>query len=172
MNTIQLSLDMSRNKNIKKYFKGVLPSDGLPKQIKKPAMIIVNTDPSHKPGTHWTAFYLPKHGKPEYFDSIGRSPNLKEFLIFLKKHGKSFMRNKRRLQGAFSTTCGQYCGVYLYFRSRGMSFEEFLKLFSDNHVENDEKVMKLYQKIFGKNKKVQVGGNLIICNQTCQPCQE
>lgn len=170
MNTIQLTVDMTDNKNIKKYFRGVFPSDKLPKKIKKPSLLIVNTDPSTSKGSHWVAFYIPRTGKPEYFDSLGRIPEKKEFLEFLAKHGKTFDYNKKRLQGTFSTTCGNYCGVYLYFRSKNIPFKQFLKLFSSKNFElNDSKILELYKKIFRRKKKVQIGGSQIICNQTCQP---
>ena len=140
--------------------------------MKKPALLIVNTDPSTLPGKHWVAFFIPKRGPVEYFDSIGRKPDEKFFIEFLKKHGKSFIYNKKRLQGYFSTTCGNYCGVYLYFKSKGLSFRKFLDLFADNDFQkNDVKILDLYKKIFGQKKKAQIGGNCIICNQTCQPCE-
>ena len=172
MNTIEITTDMTNNKNIKKYFKGVFPSDKLPKRLKKPALLICNTDPSSLPGKHWVAFYLPKSGPLEYFDSIGRKPEDKFFLDFIKRHTKSFVYNTKRVQGLFSTTCGNYCGVYLYHRSKGLSFKKFLDLFSnENFQENDVNILDLYKKLFGKKKKAQIGGNCIICNQTCQPCE-
>ena len=173
MNTIQLVVDMMGGKDVKKYFRGVFPADKLPTRFKKPALLIANTDPSTQKGSHWVAFYVPKSGKPEYFDSLGRSPHKKEFLQFLRKQSKTFTHNKKRLQGSFSTTCGNYCGVYLYFKSKKSSFERFLKLFSDKDFQlNDEKILDLYKKIFhhSNTKKVQIGGCQIFCNQTCEPC--
>lgn len=169
---MQLTVDMIKNKDIKKYFRGVFPSDKLPKTFKKPALLIANTDPSTKRGSHWIAFFIPKTGQPEYFDSLGQTPEKKEFIDFLKRHGAKFVHNKKRLQGSFSTTCGNYCGVYLYFKSKKASFKQFLKLFSSTNFHlNDEKILKLYKKIFKNKEKVQIGGNQIICNQTCQPCR-
>lgn len=172
MNTVQLTNDMMRNKAIKKYFKGVFPSDKLPNKFKKPALLIANLDPSTRKGSHWVAIFIPKSGKAEYFDSVGRGPEQQSFLQFLNKHSKTYVRNKKRLQGSLSTTCGNYCGVYLFYKAKRMPFQEFLNLFSStNYKRNDEKIMEIYRKIFKTTKKVQVGGNnQIICNQTCQPC--
>ena len=165
-------MNLSRNKVTSKYFKGVFPADKLPTKIKKPALIIANTDPSNKPGRHWVAFYLPKVGPPEYFDSVGFPPQQEEFLKFLKNHGKAFKYNQKRLQGSLSTTCGNYCGVYLYYRVKQISFSDFLKLFSSkDFARNDKKIEEMYNKIFNKNNSNQVGGNQIICNQVCQPCE-
>lgn len=172
MNTIQLTVDMLSNKDIKKYFRGVFPSDKLPQKFKKPALLIANTDPSTSRGSHWVAFYIPKKGKPEYFDSLGQIPEKKEFLEFLRKHGKTFTHNKKRLQGAYSTNCGHYCAVYLYFKAKQMSFKQFLDLFSSKNFKmNDDKILELYKKIFKNHKRIQIGGNQIICNQTCEPCR-
>lgn len=173
MNTVQLTNDMTRNKYVKKIFKGVFPADKLPKRIKKPALLIANTDPSNKPGKHWVAFFIPKFGPVEFFNSIGKAPEQQEFIKFLKNNGKSFIYNKKRLQGMLSTTCGNYCGIYLYYRSKKIPFKKFLNLFStSDFYKNDEKILRLYSSIFDNHKqaKAQTGGNHIICNQTCHPC--
>lgn len=172
MNTIQLTIDMMNNKEIKKYFRGVFPSDCLPKRLKKPALLIANEDSSAYKGSHWVAFYIPKTGHPEYFDSLGRAPEKQEFLEFLSKHGAKFTYNKKRLQGSFSNTCGNFCGIYLYFKSKKVPFKRFLQLFSNKNFQlNDDKILELYKKIFKDKKKIQIGGSQIICNQTCEPCR-
>jgi hypothetical protein len=171
MNTIQLSLAMSQNKVTKKTFQGVFPSDGLPKNIIKPATVIANTDPSSKPGKHWVAFYFPKRGNAEYFDSSGQFPCNKKFVNFLKKNSASFKFNKKRLQGSFSSTCGHYCAVYLLSRSKGKTMKEFLSKFSETDlISNDLNIARLFETNFhipqyggGDGKKY------IVFNQTCKP---
>lgn len=170
MNTVQLTVDMMNNKKIKRNFKGVFPADKLPKRLKKPAMLIANTDPSSKPGSHWVAFHIPVKGPIEFFDSTGRGPESDHFKSFLRKNGKKLLCNKNRLQSLFSTTCGNYCGVFLYLRSNNISFKKFLSLFSNDYSKNDSDIYEMYRKIFGSKKKIQIGGNPIICNQTCAPC--
>lgn len=164
MDTLQLTKDLARNKQTKTYFRGVFPADKLPKNLKRPAMIIANTDRSTAPGKHWVAFSIPRVGKPECFDSFGRKPDQAEFLEFLKRYAPTCKYNTKRVQGLFSTTCGNYAALFLLFRAKKISTKKFLRLFSENFPENDIKVAKLYKKHF---KKDQVGAN-IICNQTCQ----
>lgn len=172
MNTIQLTLDMMKNNKVKRKFKGVFPADKLPRRIKRPAMLIANTEPSTHPGSHWVAFCFPHRGPIEYFDSTGMPLNIDYFLKFLKRHGKKFVSNYKRLQGSLSTTCGNYCGVFLYFRSKNVSFKNFLGLFSEDYAANDQKILEMYRKIFNlPKKKIQIGGNQIICNQSCRPCE-
>lgn len=166
MNTLQLTKDMLRNKYTRKYFRGVFPRDKLPKRIKRPALVIANTDASTDPGQHWVAFYIPDQGPCEYFDSIGEKPEKEDFLKFLKRCGKSYLFNSKRIQGTFSTTCGNYCALYLLYRSKKISKDKFMKLFNDNYSTNDIKIINLYKRNF---RKYQIGANSIAYNQTCQP---
>lgn len=168
MDTNQIAFDMMNNKFTKKYFRGVFPADSLPNKVKKPALIIANTDESSKPGQHWVAFYLPKKGALEYFDSIGEQPKKNYFLKFLKKNGTCYWYNAKRLQGSFSTTCGNYCVMFLLHRVQKISKKKFLNLFSSNYDLNDQNILKMYKKVF-KSKEKQFGANSIICNQICQP---
>lgn len=165
MDTIQINKNMSENKQTKKYYKGCFPADRIPNKVKRPALIVVNTANHNHPGEHWCAFYLPKKGKPEFFDSIGRKPNNEHFLKFLAKQGNSYIFNSQRLQGSFTSVCGQYCLVYLLCRSKRISKKAFLKLFGNNLSANDQKIEKLYKKNFVVQ---QVGANSV-CVQTCQP---
>ena len=82
------------------HHRGVFPSDGLPTyRFKRPRFLIANTDPHHKPGRHWVAFYFPKKGPAEFFDSAGQPPSKvhRNFIKFLK-HTKKYIYNKQRLQ--------------------------------------------------------------------------
>jgi len=54
---------------------GIYSVDTLPKQVEYPAALIVNLSPSTSPGTHWTAIYINKHGRGQYFDSFGNEPS-------------------------------------------------------------------------------------------------
>ena len=64
-------------KLLKSYncFKGVFPCDRVPYKAKLPLNIIINTDPSNKPGTHWVCVSIDKNGRGFYFDSFGFPPN-------------------------------------------------------------------------------------------------
>lgn len=188
MDSIQI-LQNLRNK-FKSAFYGVFPSDRLPQYIaNRPAYIIANTDPSHKSGTHWVAFYVPKRGRIEFFDSFGRRPQDKHFLKFIQNNGMGkekhcFKHNSKCLQSDYSSVCGHYCCVYLINRKNGYSLKHFLTKFKNNKgYENDKKVVEMYKNLFErkKNKKRsgrsrQTGGlrkiNIkcpeIICNQTCR----
>lgn len=185
MNTIELVNILSHNRITKKAFRGVYSSDLLPKhKLKKPCIVIANTDPSTLPGTHWSAFYFPKNvdkkerRRGEFFCSFGSPPLSPEFQHFVERNCKSFMFNNRQLQGNFSEVCGQFSCVYLYSRLRGKTLKQFLRMFSRTDFElNDAKVIHLYRKYFKKSRKrfktsnsndVQDGGQNMPCIQKCK----
>lgn len=146
MNTLEIIYALSKNKKTIIHFKGVYPSDCLPKKLKKPAFIIANTEGRHSPGQHWIGIYCPKNGKGQFFDSFGQAPTNKHFLKFLENNCTSFSYNKKRLKGDFSTTCGQWCCVYMYYKCMGKSLRQFLQMFGKNFEMNDNKVLHLYHK--------------------------
>lgn len=129
------------NQHMKKKFTvGVYAADKLPRKFKKPAAFIANTDNHDKAGTHWIAFFIPKHGKPEYFDSYGMYSFIEGHLNFMAQLSKTWLNNKLSLQSLTSKVCGQYCLVFLIIRMRGHSMKQFQKLFCKNCVLNDELV--------------------------------
>ena len=98
-------------------FLGVCAEDELPSKILQPCAIIVNTDPSTKDGTHWTAIYIKQNMCGEFFDSTGMNPD-KPVRKFMDKQAPSGWEfNKRKVQGPFSTLCGAYCLQYLEQRA-------------------------------------------------------
>lgn len=183
MNTFDLVRSLRGNDVTEKKFRGVFPCNHLPEKILKPAFIVANTDPSNKPGTHWVAFYFPKKGPAEYFDSFGRRPYNKHFLRFLQRNSTSFISNTKQLQGDQSVTCGHYCCVYIYQRCKGKPMKEFLRRFSKNNFDiNDNKIVNMYSRYYADNNNNNDGddvkrtrsrspqfGGLFVCNQTCQP---
>lgn len=150
---------------------GVFPCNKLPSKIKKPAFIVANTDPANRPGEHWVAFYFPTKGNAEFFDSFGQAPSKKYFTKFLEKHSTKYIINSQRFQGNFSSACGNYCCLFLYFRSKGKSIKQFSNKFSPyNFDSNDEKVISLFNKyIKKKSMQTQTGGltSKKACNVQC-----
>lgn len=163
MNTLEIVRDLTQNKDTRKFFKGVFPADCLPKtKLKKPAFVVANTDSSDQSGTHWVAFYFPKNGKGEYFDSFGNGPINLHFIKFLQNNTSSYIKNAMQLQGNSSTYCGQFCCTYVYYRCIGKTLKQFIKLFTGTKLKyNDNKVIHLYHEIFqNENAKIKSGGKL------------
>lgn len=154
MNTIELIKVLSENPKTSKNFNGVFPSDCLPKKkLKKPTFVIVNTENRYSQGQHWLGIYLPKKGPGILFDSFAIKNDNRDFIKFLQKNCTSFTYNKKRLQSDFSTTCGQWCCVFIYYKCIGKTLSSFLKLFSNTDYEaNDDKIIHLFKKYFKKQK--------------------
>lgn len=102
--------------------------------------LIVNTDVSALPGTHWIAVYVNQR-KGEVFDSYGRPPPFR-LQKWLNNSGVRWTFNKRLVQGPLSTLCGAYCIFFLGKRCvtpmnvplHRIVSEEFGERFSQNDV--------------------------------------
>jgi hypothetical protein len=116
----------------------VFALDELPNVVvPRPSVIVINTDPSTKPGQHWVAVYITREGVAEYFDSYGKPVYLSEIKWFLKKNGDAVRSNNQSIQGTLSTVCGQYCIFFLLHRCRGLSMTKIVHLFSNDKTDND-----------------------------------
>jgi oligoribonuclease NrnB/cAMP/cGMP phosphodiesterase (DHH superfamily) len=162
MNTMQLQafLQIYNAKGGYKHTVGVYSAENLPQTFSKPAAFIANTDESHLPGTHWVAFYFPKKGPAEYFDSYAQDPLTIHHLKFMHKKSKNWKNNTTVLQDLNSKVCGQYASLYLASRMAGNSMNKFLKLFTANAVQNDEIVKKTFKKLANRKVLVQNGGQV------------
>ena len=63
-------------------FDGVFAADDLPD---RPRLLVVNTDPAHRPGRHWVCIYVGDDRRGEYFDSLGQPPTA-DFESYLNRH--------------------------------------------------------------------------------------
>ena len=142
METKELLYIAQQDPILKQYFKGVFPSDRLPKT----GAFIANIDPHNKPGSHWVAFWLPNI----YFDSYGRPPDP----AFELAKRESWTWNSKRLQGCLGSACGQYCIYFLVLFCRGYTMQEIVSVFnSSNLVENDLLVKDFVNDVFDVQTK-------------------
>jgi hypothetical protein len=129
-----------------KCFKGVYPSDKLPYNKKFPLNIIVNTDPSDRPGQHWVAISITRSGCGYYFDSFGRQPTVPSIIAFLRRKCKTrFSYNTQQLQNVTSSTCGNYCVLFTIFRCNNMRPQTYLKYFVRSSEENDRNMLRVFK---------------------------
>ena len=126
-------------------FIGVFPRDKIPKIVRYPSYIIVNTDVSSRPGTHWVAMKFTER-ECEYFDSFGMPPMHSEMLNAVQTRKLSW--NGRCIQHPSSKTCGEFCVAFVKTRCEKVSFINFVKLFSKETKTNDRLVMNIcYNKL-------------------------
>ncbi len=134
------SNQISKRLSSLKCFVGTFPRDLLPEKVNfRPAALVLNTDTSDKPGTHWVAIFLTTNGDGEYFDSFGFPPLTSDIERFMENNCiNGWTTNNITFQTpALSSTCGHYCILYLTHRCRGMSFQQFIAKFSRNTFLND-----------------------------------
>ena len=129
-----------------KCFKGVFPCDRLPYDSVSPLNIIVNTDPSYKPGQHWVCVSINQKGRGYYFDSFGLPPIVPEIRNFLdQKTTKGWTYNKRKIQNITSSTCGNYCILFILFKCNKISLKDFIGQFGRSSKKNDDKMRKIFR---------------------------
>lgn len=134
---------LTRHRDTKHVFMGVFPCDRLPKNIpqNKTIAIIANTDPAHKSGQHWVAYFYSKTCV-YYFDSYGKPPKsyaLRKMMKF-RRAQKVF---GRRIQGL-----GKECGYYCLYFILAMIYGKDFSCFGDDYNANDRLVRKLVQAYF------------------------
>lgn len=126
METGQLASCLLSNKYTNKIYNSVIPIDFLPRIKIKNALLIINSHESFKPGLHWMALYIDKKENVFFFDSLAQKIESPFLVNFLKMY-KTVHYNTQQLQHVFSTMCGCYCAVFLYYMSRKYSYDYFLK---------------------------------------------
>ena len=114
-------------------FRGVYSCNDLP--VDGRGLMVCNTDPRGKPGSHWIAIYI-EDGLGEYFDSFGRRPT-EEFERYLNQHCKQWTFNDKQLQSIASRFCGYYCVYYCVLRCRGFSLRRIVASLSNDTGFND-----------------------------------
>ena len=96
----------------------------------RPFALVVNTDVAAEPGEHWLAVYAPRGtGKIELFDSYGLPPTYYSFDQSL------FHYSTRSIQDFSTKVCGHYALLFIYFRSRGNSFDRTIDLLDRNFTD-------------------------------------
>ncbi len=101
--------------------------------------IIFNTSNNDTKGKHWCALYKSIDIEEiQFFDSFGLPYYYygSDVVEFLRKKSKVVRYNSRQLQPNSSSTCGMFCLYFIYKRMCGISFDEFLSLFSSNKFKN------------------------------------
>ena len=131
-------------------FAGVYAADTLPHDITLPCGLIVNTDVTGLPGTHWLAIYVDKKKQGEYFDSYGLPPMVQHHLSFLRRHCTSWRHNTKTIQSPTSEMCGQYCMLYLDQKFKKKPLNQIIERMRAGSVDsNDAKAYVTFVNTFG-----------------------
>ena len=135
MNTKQINKLFCMNPT----FKGVFACDQLRLlKFKAPFALIVNTDPSSKPGTHWVAIVCDKRRHIEFFDSFGELPTVRNIQQYIKRSSKSSCYSTTQLQSVRSISCGLFAIGFIKARFRGLTLDDFINLFDQKNLRQND----------------------------------
>ena len=154
MNTHQLEVVLMQDSKTGPVFGGVYPCNRLPRIINgKHQLFIANTDPAHKPGQHWVAFYFHHNGKCTYFDSYGLPPMKDAFVKFMDNNSTAWVYNTKLLQHHNSTLCGEYCIFFAAHICRGVSLTKIQLMFNADTFVNDLVVRNFIYRHYNFNEE-------------------
>lgn len=123
MNSISLCKYACGDRQIRKRFGGIFPSDSLPRHKQRFTSFIMNLDPKHLPGIHWVAVYF-KGDTALFFNSYGKPPSRRDILHFLKRNCKQIKWNTLQFQNFYTTSCGQFCLFFLFRTCRNLDITD------------------------------------------------
>ena len=124
-------------------------------KIQRGRFFISNTDTSQGPGEHWVAFYFPKRGPFEFFDSLGHMA--KDYGVgFEKILKRKYLKNVGQLQQSTSNVCGLYCAYYVMKRHQGKTMKDIVKDFNvQQKKRNDRLIVTKMMKLCTRKRPVQ-----------------
>lgn len=103
----------------------------------KSTALVINTDALTKPHMHWIDIDVNHSEEGMYSDSYRDAPFVPDQIDRLRKNFKNFCWNRIQLQSALSEVCGQFCVMFSHYITSGLSFENFISIFSADLVKND-----------------------------------
>lgn len=117
----------------------VLPAEAAVGYIsERPTALVFNTNPSWvKHNGHWVAAYFDEKFNGIFFDSYGRHPAELGFEKFMTDNCNQWYYNDKVLQSNYSSACGHHVAAFCVSLLGGMTFLEYISLFSDNVHFND-----------------------------------
>ena len=102
------------------------------------SLMIVNTEKSNHPGTHWQGIQLGGDGRGFFFDSFGRRPT-SAIERFMNKHCKNgWDYNEHQIQSVLSDYCAPFCIQFcLYMCKYNNDFSKMLRLYTNDTMLNN-----------------------------------
>jgi hypothetical protein len=148
MDGITIENILRKDPKCSKMFVGVFACNRLPKWLNtdRPSLLVCNTDTYGQPGIHWIVIYIESSEYGEFFDSLGRQPDV-PFRTFLHKYCSRWSYINRQIQSLISRFCGHYSVFYALHRSRGLNISAVCNKFTNDTALNDYLVHKFFHDI-------------------------
>lgn len=117
---------LGRQPRCRRAFRGCFPADRIPGYDGDyPFGMVVNTDPAHLAGSHWTVVWVESGESAEYFDSFGQPPPSPHIDKYLAQFAR-VQSNSCELQSVLSQSCGKYAIYFIMRRCAGDTFKEIV----------------------------------------------
>lgn len=143
----------------------------------RPASVVVNMHLHDQPGEHGLEFSW-QITKPQSFLTRMASPPSKSTLLpesimsFLKHNAVDIAYHRKQLQHPLSTPCGYHCVFFLHHCNNGLPFEELLKLYSNDLVQNDRMMMPFVKYEYGAFPVTRATEKMFQKTQACMSCND
>ena len=138
-------IDRILKKNCALY-RGVYASDELPTIIRRPSVIVANTEPASHQGEHWVCLYFDEEGHGEFFDSFGM-PRKIVFKRYMDENCIAWTFNNKRMQSIVSKFCGHYCIWFCLMKNRNVAMYELVRTMTNDTGLNDYSVHRFACKL-------------------------
>lgn len=138
-----------------KPFVGTFACDSCPSVKKRPAGLVINTDPTNEKGEHWVALWLLENGTGEYFDSFGFPPLVPEIQTYINMEcPQGFKYNNKTLQHPMTNTCGPFSIAFIIAKTEGEEFGFFISKFSFDLEKNEDLLTRTLQTWISRSKNL------------------
>ena len=84
----------------------------------------------------------------EIFDSYGMPLQAYNPNLMLPTQGLRIVQQSQSVQQEFSTVCGQHSIFFIFKRASGITYEDFIHLYTDNEFVNDKMVCQFINSVF------------------------
>lgn len=151
MNSSAIEEILQSDPQTSRIFQGFsTPDVQLPSIKRFPALFILNTDTSDGPGIHWCLAVILKNGVCEFFDPLGKRPDVYNFDRSLFQKCSKIKFNVYAVQAQDSVTCGHHCLFFAFHRARGTSPTRIMKKYYRKSTRaNDLMVYSFVKNYFG-----------------------
>jgi hypothetical protein len=171
MNTEEIYKFLAEIFRKKHIYYNVIPCDYLNKiDYFFPFCIVVNSDRSDMPGSHWIGLYCNnKNSSVVFVDSYGQGINFYDIVIknFVESIGNGLIENRVPLQSWNSDVCGEYVIWFMYKLFNGCCLMTLYCNFGKNRILNDILVKK-----FVRSRLKYIHSNPKLMNNVNQCCKK
>ena len=146
MDTETLIKFMNFDYQTKAHFRGCMPRDFLPIQLKPCSFYVINLSASYSndSGSHWVLISTMHSDICAYICSLGQKPIHKNVIKSLNSHGSKIIYNDFKNQHEVSTVCGFHVIFTAAMISRGHSLLNIMtQFFTNESYINDHAIVEI-----------------------------